>query len=366
MLETGTDTSSAARSAADVTGRVILLSPSCGLGGGIERYVETLEWAFTAQGVQYRRIDLENPGLAAQIQMMIKVRRLLRESAAPARLVVAHRAMLPAASLLAADRSVRGISVLCHGCDAWGPELRPRRFIESRLLRSPSVRVVAVSNFTAGAISRFSLATVLPVGLSGQWFHTLVDSASVCRKRRPGVQIVTAFRLPVWQEKGLPELMDAVAALDRADVQLTVCGTGEPPADLKEAVRSSSFCTLRPGLTDRELAAEFASADLLVLASRTRTGRRASGEGFGLVLLEAQVAGTPVVGPAHGGSPDAYLDRVTGLAPQDETVGALAAVLDNLLENPQRLEQMGQRAAEWARESFAPERYAQLVVSKLL
>jgi hypothetical protein len=27
-------------------GRVLLLSPCRGLGGGIERYIETLEWAF--------------------------------------------------------------------------------------------------------------------------------------------------------------------------------------------------------------------------------------------------------------------------------------------------------------------------------
>ena len=28
--------------------RALLLTPSCGLGGGIERLVKTLEWAFVA------------------------------------------------------------------------------------------------------------------------------------------------------------------------------------------------------------------------------------------------------------------------------------------------------------------------------
>jgi glycosyltransferase involved in cell wall biosynthesis len=84
------------------------------------------------------------------------------------------------------------------------------------------------------------------------------------------------------------------------------------------------------------------------------------------VLLEAQVAGTPVVGPAFGGSSDAYIENVTGVAPIDESAGALANVLNDLLEDPQRLEQMSRRATEWAREAFAPERYAQLAVAKLL
>lgn len=38
---------------------------SHGLGGGIERYVETLEWAFDHEGVDYQRVNLHRSGLAA-------------------------------------------------------------------------------------------------------------------------------------------------------------------------------------------------------------------------------------------------------------------------------------------------------------
>jgi phosphatidyl-myo-inositol dimannoside synthase len=359
--------SSVPRPAPDVIPpRVLLLTPSCGLGGGIERYAQALESAFDVCGVQYQRIDLHRPGPVGHAQMMIRVRRSLRQDAASTRLVLVHRALLPMASLIARDIPVRGISVLCHGSDVWGAGHRPRRYIESRLLRRPGVRVVAVSNFTAGAVSRLRPATVLPPGLSGAWFQALVHGSAADQEGRQGIRIVTAFRLSAWQEKGLPQLMDAVASLGRSDVHLTVCGTGEPPPDLQEAVRKQARCTLLPGLTDIEFAGQLAGADLFVLATRTRTGRHACGEGFGLVLLEAQIAGTPVVGPAYGGSSDAYVDRLTGVAPLDETAGALAKVLDNLLQDPQLLGQMSRRAAEWARASFAPERYAQLVIAKLL
>ena len=145
---------------------------------------------------------------------------------------------------------------------------------------------------------------------------------------RAGLELTTAFRLDHWRDKGLPQLIAAVAALGRDDVRLTVCGSGEPSADLLAHVGGYPWCTVRPGLTDSELAAQFASCDLFVLATRTRSGRRSCGEGFGLVLLEAQVAGTAVVGPAHGGSPGAYLDGVTGATPRDESVAALTRVLD--------------------------------------
>ena len=84
------------------------------------------------------------------------------------------------------------------------------------------------------------------------------------------------------------------------------------------------------------------------------------------MLIEAQVAGTAVIGPAHGGSPDAYLDGVTGATPRDESVAALARVLDEMVREPARLGDMGERGASWARARFAPDRYAALVVDRLL
>ena len=125
-----------------------------------------------------------------------------------------------------------------------------------------------------------------------------------------------------------------------------------------ELVTARPWCTLAAQMSDLELAQQFAAADLFVLATRTRMGRRACGEGFGLVLIEAQVAGTPVIVPAHGGSSDAYAEGVTGLAPVDETPEALATVLRQVLDDRAKLAAMGKSAAEWARKAFAPECYA--------
>ena len=155
-------------------------------------------------------------------------------------------------------------------------------------------------------------------------------------------------------------------SLGRPDVSLTVCGSGRPPANLLHLVSEYSWCAVRAGLSDRDLASELAAADLFVLATQTRGGRRAVGEGFGLVLLEAQVAGTPVIAPAYGGSHDAYVEGVTGVAPSDESADALTRVLDGLLKDPGRLALMGKYAAQWTRQAFAPERYAQLAVRRLL
>lgn len=347
--------------------RAILLAPSRGLGGGIERYVETLEWAFAARNVPCRRLDLDRPSAPGHARLAARARRDLRAETGTARIVVAHRSLLPAAALLARDPRVVGISVICHGSDVWGTGHRARRGVESRLMRRPDVRVVAVSSYTAGALERTGPAGVLSPGLSSAWFDMLVGaSAAGPPERDPALRVVTAFRLSQWKDKGLPELMRAVGSLRPADIRVTVCGSGAVPAALRHFVDSEPACTLRAGLPDRDLAAELAVADLFVLATRTRRGRHPSGEGFGLVLLEAQVAGTPVVGPAYAGSRDAYVDALTGATPADETAESLARTLGPLIRDRWRLEQMGKQAAEWARECFAPDLYASRVIARLL
>jgi phosphatidylinositol alpha-1,6-mannosyltransferase len=348
-------------------GPVLLLAPSRGLGGGIERYVETVQSAFRDRHVACQRLDLPRHGPSGYRTLLAEASAALAGPVGAARVIVAHRALLPVAVLLSRMRQVRGISVICHGIDVWGARTGPRWHLESKLMRLRGVRLVAVSSFTAGSLFRSGgHAVILSPGLARDWFDELARAAAVDRSPRAGLELMTAFRLGAWRDKGLPQLTAAIAALRRTDVRLTVCGSGEPPDDLLAHTSALPWCSLRPGLTDHDLAARFAASDLFVLASRARHGRRPCGEGFGLVLLEAQVAGTAVVGPAHGGSPDAYLDGVTGVTPRDESAAALTQVLDGLLSQPGKLREMGSLGAQWAAKRFAPDRYAVLAVDRLL
>jgi phosphatidylinositol alpha-1,6-mannosyltransferase len=248
----------------------------------------------------------------------------------------------------------------------WKQRPRARTRVERALMRRPGVRVVAISSFTAGTLADDCQSTILPPALSQEWFETLVAASTSHGHPVQGIHLATAFRLSDWRNKGLPQLIEAVTAQRRRDIRLTICGSGEPPPDLLQLVAIHDWCTLRVGLTDEELASQLATVNLFVLATRNSIGRHPHGEGFGLVLLEAQVAGTPVIAPAHGGSSDAYVAGVTGISPVNESSQALAKVINEILEDPIRLELMGKLAAQWARESFGPESYARLVASKLL
>jgi glycosyltransferase involved in cell wall biosynthesis len=345
---------------------VLLLAPSEHRGGGIERYVSTVESVFKRFEVPYRRLNLIRHdrlhGLDTKLRFVQEVRRAVRCGSGPTRLLVAHCNLLPVVSAVTGLENYSGTTVILHGREIWS---RGKLWARS-VLRRPDVRVVAVSNFSAGGLVTTCPANVLPPGVSPAWYRMLVDAGGKATRVPGEFNVVTTFRLEDWRGKGLPTLLDALWLAGDDRLRLTICGTGYCPSELVEAIAPYPWCHLTPGLSDRDLAQVLANADVFVLATRTRQGARASGEGFGLVLLEAQLAGTPVVAPAYGGSGDAFLPGVTGLAPLDETPEALAAALDTLLRDDEGRQHMGEAAAQWSRTRFEPEAYGRQVMRVLL
>jgi glycosyltransferase involved in cell wall biosynthesis len=99
-----------------------------------------------------------------------------------------------------------------------------------------------------------------------------------------------------------------------------------------------------------ELARHYASADLYVWP--------ACNEAYGMALLEAQAAGTPVIAGREGGVPDVVADGVTGLLVEPRSPAAFAAALRALLGDPARRRVMGAAAGArmLARHGLAPAR----------
>ncbi len=350
-----------------MTKSVLLLAPSRGLGGGIERYVSTIESAFAQQQVTCRRLDLREPDAShntqTKLRYVYRVRKAVRASEQPVRLVVAHRNLLPVVRSVARLPYFDGASVIVHGSELWSSgRMRGRRN-----LARDDVRAVAVSNFSAGVLARTCPANVLPPGVSAEWYRTLVSAAD--RRIRNGsglLNVVTAFRLAQWREKGLPAVLHAVGRSVGRGVQLTICGHGPAPKNLLDTVACYPWCRIAPDLSDEAMAEQLAAADVFILGTRTRRGSGHCGEGFGLVLLEAQLAGTPVIAPAYGGSGDAFQPGITGVAPIDESAQALAVALDSLLHDGPRRIEMGRAAAAWSRSQFEPTDYSRRAVRLLL
>jgi len=180
--------------------------------------------------------------------------------------------------------------------------------------------------------------------------------------------LLSVFRLDDWVGKGAAVLLEAVESARAAigPIKLVLAGRGPAPGALHELVSAHPDTELHESPTDAALARLYAAADLFVLCTRTRShGPGKSGEGYGIVLVEAQLAGCAVVGPASGGSRDAYQDGVTGQTPTDESAAALENVLLTMLADRARLARIGRRSAEWAEAATRPEDYTRAVFMTL-
>jgi len=108
-----------------------------------------------------------------------------------------------------------------------------------------------------------------------------------------------------------------------------------------------------------------ASCDVFVMVSRDRK-IDGGGEGFGIVYLEANAFGKPVVAGRVAGALDAVVDDVTGLLVDPENELEVAEAVVSLLINPELAVRLGRQGQARVRDSFTWEKTATAVEEVLL
>jgi glycosyltransferase involved in cell wall biosynthesis len=82
------------------------------------------------------------------------------------------------------------------------------------------------------------------------------------------------------------------------------------------------------------------------------------GEGFGLVFIEAMARGRPVIGGAHGGTPEIIDDGINGFLVSHGDVAQLVDRLTRLLANDSLRREMGAQARAKMRHDFTFARFS--------
>jgi len=89
---------------------------------------------------------------------------------------------------------------------------------------------------------------------------------------------------------------------------------------------------------DKEFAAFYDVSDIFVMVPRSG---KSNVEGFGIVYLEANAIGLPVIGSKSGGIPSAIIDGETGLLVDEDNPDQLADALNKLLSNKEYARKLG-------------------------
>lgn len=202
---------------------------------------------------------------------------------------------------------------------------------------SSASRVIAVSEYIAG---RVRAAGCPPEKVVVHYIGVNTTHFSPGTAPRASHRVLFVGRLVA--KKGVIHLVRAMREVQRAvpEAELVVAGDGDLRASLEREASAVGIRAAFLGVQTPEQVRDLMRT-ATVVAGPSIADARGNDEGLGMVFIEAQACGTPVVVSTSGGASEGVVNGETGLhfAPGDET--ALAEHLVALLRDPERRARMG-------------------------
>jgi glycosyltransferase involved in cell wall biosynthesis len=228
---------------------------------------------------------------------------------------------------------------------------RHRRYPEqfAAMARQKYVHFIAVSKAILKAAIDFGVpkdrVVVCYTGIDIQQFQ---PGPKPIKERPP--RIVFVGRLV--EMKGCAYLIEAFQEIERRirGAELVIIGDGPLRGDLEEMARrlnvSVAFLgAVTPGVVKQQL------NEARVFCLPSITASNGNFESFGMVLLEAQACGVPVVTSALGGM-ECLSDGVTGFTFPEKDVNALVRRICDLLGNSELASRMSAKGPGYVQENF--------------
>jgi D-inositol-3-phosphate glycosyltransferase len=255
------------------------------------------------------------------------------------------------------------------------PDLRIR--VEGELAQQANLLIASTPDEAQELIDAYGAdpqrVTVVPPGVDLATFQPM-NRADARREIGYGTGRLLLFVGRLERLKGVEVAIRALGLLrDRQhdDVRLLVLGEDSHEGEESEKDRLKAIA-LEVGVRDRvdfvgsvahhELPYFYAAADVCVMPSYS--------ESFGLVALEAQACGCPVVASGVSGLRSVVRDEVSGYLIDEHDPAAYAERIGRLLENSELAQQMGRRGRllaqrfSWARTADRLEELFEQVVGR--
>jgi glycosyltransferase involved in cell wall biosynthesis len=327
--------------------------------GGSERHLLTLLPALAERGIEPIFVGLDDPQWNAEDfysllrvpavriasprdfdpLLLVRVARTLRAD-------VVHTHLVHADLYGGLAARLRGAHLVStkHNDDPF--RVGPFRFVERGLARLAD-RVVAITE----ALHRFTVERVGVPGDKVETIHYGLDSLPEAWGANPPDDVPADARVllavgRLTAQKGIDVAIRALASLP-ADMVLVVLGEGPERAALTRLAHELGIeqRVFLPGRVP-DVAAWLGRATALVHPARW--------EGFGLGVLEAMLAGLPVVASNVSSLPELVVEGTTGVLVPPDDPGAVVRGVQEAVAHPE----LGVAGLERAREQFSVARMA--------
>jgi len=218
--------------------------------------------------------------------------------------------------------------------------------LERRIYTERKVTLAAVSKRTSSLLKEYFQredVCVIPNGVDTGHFSVAARLArraeSRQRRRFSDEDFVLLLIGNDWRNKGLPTVLEAMAALPGLPIRLLVAGDDSPVSFRARAVQLGVQDYCRWEHSSPDVLDFYSAADVYVSPSRE--------DSFGLPVAEAMACGLPVITSVSAGVSDYIRDGVDGYVlrePRDAR--ALSQVIERLHTEPDLRRKVGDAAAK--------------------
>ncbi len=242
--------------------------------------------------------------------------------------------------------------IWAHGVELWGSQISKWKAI----LRK-AWRIVAVSNFTASMLSEFAPKVVRIYNPVDTEYFTAGSVENVSRD-----EVMICSRLSDKDDyKGHDNLIRAIRVVEEKFgrlLRLSIVGGGSKIEDLDRfaALQGvASRTTFAGRLRIEDLRWAYRRCAVFCMPSRVERSNAGfwSGEGLGIVYLEAAACGRPVIASCDGGAPETIIHASTGWAVDPRDVDAIAGALNAATSDPQTADEMGAAGRRFVEQRFS-------------
>jgi phosphatidylinositol alpha-1,6-mannosyltransferase len=263
---------------------------------------------------------------------------------------------------------VRSVAYV-HGEEITTEDGYDRGHLRARAALLDADGIIVVSRFTHRAVAQLlgpdagsEKIQLIENGVDAQRFHNVGRRADL--QNLYGLEgckvFVSVCRL--LEKKGIDNAIRAFAALpaDSPPCRYLIVGTGPYEETLRAIAEECGVADrvmFSGDVTEEELVAHYSLGDVFLMPNRELPN--GDTEGFGLVFLEANSCGLPVIAGRDGGSQDAVQHDVNGLVVDGGSVPAITAAMRAFLEDPALYARLCQgaatvsQAAGWQRKAAA-------------
>ena len=253
----------------------------------------------------------------------------------------------------------------CHGEEITQTDrLRYQSRLRNKIYQNANA-VVAASEFARQNLIRIGIPEAqiqkINPGVDCERFQPRPGREDLVREYQLEDKIVLLTVARLFARKNHQAVVRALAKLvrDVPNLRYLIVGKGPEEDSLRALVQSSGLQDVVVFLgyvPEEQLPLLYNVSDAFVMPNRTEPNGDV--EGFGMVFLEANAAGLPVIGGLSGGTREAVLDGTTGFLVDPDDIDKLHATMHLLVTNVELRRRMGATGLHRARNEFTWSRSA--------